>query len=84
MISEFCTAISSATVLPHNCRAIRLASFSTPGDDCLALVGYADRNDWLIQLTDDLLQSRQYCLPYFVGIMLNPTRLRKVLREFAI
>ena len=84
MLGKFCTAISSATVLPYNCRAVRFASFFTPCDDCLALVGYADRNDWLIQLTDDLLQSRQYCLPYLVGIMLNPTRLRKVLREFAI
>jgi hypothetical protein len=84
MLGELRTTTGGAAVLPNNRGAIRLAGFLAPRNDSLALVGYADRNDWFIQLSDNVLQSRQNCLPYFFGIMLNPTRLRKVLREFAI
>ena len=76
-----------AAVLPDDRAGAGRAGAPVPDDDRLALVGDADRGDRLaggVQLADDLGQRLAGDAPDVVGVVLDPARLREVLRELAV
>ena len=72
-----------APVLPHNRAVYRLAGFPVPHNGGLALVGYAQRGDFVgtdARLRQHFSQYRHLRAPDFFGVVLHPTRLGEMLR----
>src|SRR4051794_25200247 len=84
-VAKCVASVGSAPVLPHDCRAIRLARAPVPGNDGLALIGDADRGDGVPADFGDHVVQR--CLddgPDLLGVMLDPAWLRIQLRELTV
>ena len=83
--SEFVTSVCCASVLPHDGRAVWLASRTVPRHDGLTLVGDADRGDRLAaDLLDHRIQGRDRGAPDFVDVVFDPAGLGIVLSEFTV
>ena len=79
--------IGGPPILPDDRAMHRLAGLAVPDDDGLALVGDAERRD--IGRPDPGLANRGATggddgAPDFLGIMLDPAGLRKILRQFLL
>ncbi len=82
---EFVAPLGGTTILPHDRVAVRRAGRSVPGEDGFALVGDSDgRHVVDAHGADHLVQGVAGGGPDLVGVVLDPTRLRVVLRELAI
>ena len=76
-----------ATILPHDRAMNRLAAGAIPNDDRFALIRDTDRRDVCrLQPRFRKYLARHVALarPDFLGIVFDPTRLRKVLAELAL
>ena len=74
-------------VLPNDGRRHWLACLAVPQHRGLALVGQANRTQLRgrdARPKQDFLQHRQLGLPDFIGIVLDPSGLRKMLRKFTL
>src|SRR5919112_3759237 len=79
--------ISGAAILPDDGAMNSLAGGAVPHDSGLALIGDADRGDILccqIGFLQCLAAGRDRGAPDVVGLVLDPARRRKMLREFSL
>ena len=77
--------VGGASVLPHDRGAVGLARRAVPGHDGLALVRDTDGRDAVTaDLLDDLGEGGLHRPPDLGGVVLDPSRLRVVLRELAV
>ena len=82
---EFVAALRGATVLPDDRVAVGHTGRSVPGEDGFALVGDPDgRHGVDADVGNHMVQGVAGRSPDLVGIVLDPSRLRKVLCEFPI
>src|SRR6185437_3006505 len=85
--TQLLAAIGGAPVLPHDRPVQRLAGGGVPHAHRLALVGYPDGHELALAnfgVVQRLAGHGMCHLPYLVGIVLHPARLREVLREFPV
>src|SRR5690606_19211721 len=73
-----------ATVLPHDCPCGRRSRISIPEQHRLALVGDADGIRHHARFGDCLVRSDDRAAEDLLGIVLNPSGSRKVLRQLSI
>ena len=84
---EFGADVGGAAVLPDDGAVDRLAGDAVPHHGGLALVGDADRGDVLcgdIRFLQRLAAGRDRRGPDVLGLVLDPARGRKMLREFLL
>jgi hypothetical protein len=80
------TGVGGAAILPHDRARQRLAAQLVPRHRRFALVGDADRGDpsHIANLRHNVARAGQRALPYLGGVMLDPTRLRIILRDLSL
>src|SRR5205085_9148099 len=83
-LAQFVAPCRSATVLPDDGPMTRLAAAPRPRHHGLALVGDTDGGDGLLERAHQFGQYLGHRRPDLFGVVFDPARLRKMLRELTI
>ena len=81
---ERLTACGRASVLPDDRFVAGDTGALVPQNNRLTLIGDADRSDGLIDDGGEFSKGRNDCLPDLLGVVLDPTGLRKMLGELSV
>ena len=86
-VYEAFTVVGRTSVLPYDCVIYRLSGFFVPDNRGFTLVGNTDSCDIFgfgVGFCKCFACYRVLCQPDFRRIVLNPARLRKILRKFLL
>jgi hypothetical protein len=87
LLTQLVAVPGGSAVLPYNGFMDQFAGFFVPHQGCFALIGDANGGNLFgfeFGFCNNLLGYRQLGLPYFITVMLNPSRFGIILLEFLL